>query len=75
MVHKKIKPENAATLHPEARIITEDKLDILLERLRAYAVAIGDQLGFTKPVTIAKQLDYFGLTASKFVGQFTQKGG
>lgn len=75
MIHKKTKPENAATLHPEARIMTEDKLDILLKRLRAYTVAIGEELGFTKQVIIAKQLDHFGLTASKFVGQFTQKGG
>ncbi|MFX4083488.1 helicase C-terminal domain-containing protein [Sphingobium yanoikuyae] len=75
MVHKKTKPENAATLHPDARIMTEEKLDRLLERLKAYAIAIGEDLGFTKPATIAKQLDHFGLTASKFVGQFSKKGG
>lgn len=73
MVHKKTKPEHAATLHPEARIITEDKLDRLIEGLKAYAIAVGEDLGFTKPVIITKQLDHFGLTASKFVGLFTQK--
>lgn len=75
MVHKKTMPENAATLHPDARIITEEKLDNLLERLNAYTVAIGSDLGFTNPATILTQLNHFGLTASKFVGQFTQKGG
>lgn len=36
--------------------------------------AVGDKGGFTEPATIAKQLDHFGLTAAKFVGQFTVKG-
>ncbi|KQB11284.1 hypothetical protein PUH89_00800 [Rhodobacter capsulatus] len=74
MVHKMTKPENAATLHPDTRIITEEKLDLLIARLKSYSVAVGDKGGFTEPATIAKQLDHFGLTAAKFVGQFTVKG-
>ncbi|MGI4850328.1 MAG: DEAD/DEAH box helicase, partial [Janthinobacterium lividum] len=38
MVHPKTKPENAATLHPNARIITEEKLAKLVEKLRGYTV-------------------------------------
>lgn len=75
MVHMQTKPENAATLHPDARIVTEDKLDMLRTRLKAYAIAIGEDLGFTKPAIIAKHLDHFGLTGTKFVDQFTKKGG
>lgn len=75
MVHKKTNPENAATLHPDTRIVTEEKLDLLLERIRAYAIAVGEDLGFTKPALVAKQLNHFGLTASTFVDQFTRKGG
>ncbi|MER8575614.1 hypothetical protein NKG99_28665 [Mesorhizobium sp. M1409] len=75
MVHMKTKPEHAATLHPETRIITEDKLDSLSDRLRSYAVAIGENRGFTDAATTAKQLDHFGLTAAKFVSHFTVKGG
>lgn len=75
MVHKKTKPENAATLHPETRIITADKLDNMIQRLKAYSIAIGEELGFTKPAAVAKQLDHFGFTAQKFVGQFTERGG
>lgn len=74
MVHKMTKPENAATLHPDTRIITEEKLDLLIARLKSYSVAVGDKGGFTEPATIAKQLDHFGLTAAKFVSQFTVKG-
>ncbi|MGB3820477.1 helicase C-terminal domain-containing protein [Achromobacter pulmonis] len=75
MVHKKTNPEHAATLHAEARILTEQKLDLLVERLKSYATAVGEDLGFTKPEVIAKQLNHFGLTAASFVEQFTQKGG
>ena len=74
MVHKKTKPENAATLHPEARIITEDMLVKLTGKLRAYSVAVGEDLGSTKPKTVAKQLEHFGLAAANFVGQYTKKG-
>jgi hypothetical protein len=74
MVHQKTKPEHAATLHPKARMITEEKLDKLIDRLRAYAVAVGEGLGYTQPKAVAKQLEHFGLAAGSFVGQFTQKG-
>jgi hypothetical protein len=74
MVHQKTKSENAATLHPETRIITEEKLNKLAEKLRAYSVAVGEDLGFTKPKMVAKQLEHFGLAAASFVGQFTEKG-
>jgi hypothetical protein len=74
MVHQKRKPENAATLHPATRILTEAKLEKLIQNLRAYSVAVGGELGFTNPKTVAKQLEHFGLKASSFVGQFTEKG-
>jgi hypothetical protein len=41
MVHPKIKPEFAATLHAGARIINEECLSRLTKALRDYAVAIG----------------------------------
>ncbi|MBX5159628.1 MULTISPECIES: DEAD/DEAH box helicase [Rhizobium] len=74
MVHQKTRPENAATLHPNARIITEEKLDKLIEKVRAYSVAVGEDLGFTKAKTVAKQLEHFGLGGESFVGQFTKRG-
>jgi len=74
MVHPQTKPEHAATLHPDARIMTVEKLDKLTAAVRAYTVAIGDDLGFTKPNIVAGQLDHFGLTGSSFVARFTTKG-
>jgi hypothetical protein len=74
MAHQKTKPEHAATLHPKARIIDEEKLNKLIDRLKAYAVAVGEGLGYTKPKIVVKQLEHFGLAAGSFVGQFTQKG-
>jgi hypothetical protein len=73
MVHQKTKPEHAATLHPKARIITEEKLDQLISRLKAYAVAVGERLGYTQPTDVAKQLEHFGMAAGSFVGHFTEK--
>jgi hypothetical protein len=75
MVHQKTKSEYAATLHPKVRIITEEKLDKLIDKLNSYAVAVGEEFGYTKPKTVAKQLEHFGLAAGSFVPQFTQKGG
>lgn len=74
MVHQQTKPENAATLHPDARIITEGGLENLIKNIRGYAIAVGDDLGFTRPETVAKQLDHFCLTSAKFVSTFTKKG-
>jgi 4-alpha-glucanotransferase len=74
MVHQKTKPEHAATLHPNAMIITEEKLNKLISKLRAYAVAVGEELGFTKPNVVAKQLEHFSLTGESFVAQYSQKG-
>lgn len=74
MVHQKITPENAATLHPDARIITVEKLAKLIENLRGYARAVGEANGFADPTVVAKQLAHFGLTAEAFVTQFTTKG-
>ncbi|MBB4321415.1 hypothetical protein GGE43_005059 [Agrobacterium tumefaciens] len=74
MVHPKITPENAATLHPSARIITVEKLEKLVENLRGYTRAIGEANGYTDAKVVAKQLAHFGLTAAAFVNQFTTKG-
>ncbi len=74
MVHQKTKPEHAATLHPRARIITEDKLSTLIHNLKSYAIAVGEDLGYTNPTTVARQVAHFGFAAGSFVGQFTQKG-
>lgn len=75
LVHQKTKPENAATLHPKARIITEEKLDKLTSSLKSYAVAVGEGPGFTELKTVLKQLEHFGLGADGFISQFTKKGG
>jgi hypothetical protein len=75
MVHQKTKPEHAATLHRGARIITEKDLDKMIDKIRSYAVAVGEGLGYTHPKTVAQQLDYFGLSAVSFVAHFTTKGG
>ena len=72
MVHPKTQSENAATLHPDTRIVTEEKLEKLITNLRDYAVAVGSD--FKKPNIVATQLDHFGLTRAKFVAQFTKAG-
>jgi hypothetical protein len=74
MIHQQTKPENAATLHSDVRIITEDGLEKLIKSLRGYAIAVGNDVGFTKPDVVATQLDHFGLTSAKFVSSFTKKG-
>jgi hypothetical protein len=74
MVHQQTKPENAGTLHPEARILTADKLEELIKNLRSYSIAVGDDAGFTRPDVVAKQLDHFSLTSEKLVAAFTKKG-
>ena len=74
MVHPKTKPEPAATLHPNTRLITEEKLTKLIHNLRNYAHAIGEKNGYTEAKVVAKQLTYFDLNASKFVECFTTKG-
>ncbi len=74
MVHPQTKPEHAATLHPDTRIITPEKLEQLSTAVRAYTLAISDDLGFTKPSVVAKQLEHFGLAGANFVAKFTTKG-
>lgn len=74
MVHPKVTPENAATLHPDTRIITVEKLTKLVENLRGYTRAIGEANGYTDAKVVAKQLTHFGLTADAFVKQYTTKG-
>lgn len=74
MVHPKVTPENAATLHPNTRIITAEKLAKLTDKLRGYTRAIGEANGYTNAKVVAKQLTQFGLTGDAFVSQFTTKG-
>lgn len=74
MVHPKTTPENAATLHPDARIITVEKLDKLIEHLRGYTRAIAEANGYADAKVVARQLAQFGLTADAFSKQFTTKG-
>lgn len=74
MVHPKTTPENAATLHPDARIITAEKLAKLIENLRGYTRAIAEANGYADAKVVAQQLAHFGLTADAFVEQFTTKG-
>ena len=74
MVHPKITPENAATLHSDARIITVEKLAKLVESLRGYARAIGEASGFADAKVVGRQLAHFGFAADAFVSQFTTKG-
>lgn len=74
MVHPKTTPENAATLHPDARIITVEKLAKLIENLRGYTRAIAEANGYADAKVVAQQLAHFGLTADAFVEQFTTKG-
>lgn len=74
MVHPKVVPENAATIHPDARIITVEKLTNLAENLRGYTRAIGEANGYVDEKVVSKQLAHFGLTADAFVKQFTIRG-
>jgi hypothetical protein len=71
MVHPKLTPEHAATLHAHTRIINEEKLSKLLGDVRKYAIAVGDKMGFTDPKVVAAQLQHFGLTKADFVPRFT----
>lgn len=73
MVHQRTKSEDAATFGPGTRIITVDKLDLLIKNVRDYTVAIGEDRGFTDPKVIAKQLKHFGLSATDLVAKFTEK--
>ncbi len=54
--------------------MTSDKLDKLTDAVRAYTIAIGDDLGFTKTNVVAKQLEHFSLTGASFVAKFTARG-
>ncbi len=74
MVHPKIKLENAATLHHDARVITVENLAKLIEKLRGYTRAIGEANGYADKKIVARQLRDFGLTAEAFVNNFTTKG-
>jgi hypothetical protein len=71
MVHPKNMPERAATLHANARIITEQCLSRLVEAARRYSVAISQKNGYTDPNVVAAQLQHFGLSKNDFVTHFT----
>lgn len=71
MIHQKVTPEHAATLHAETRIVNEEKLGNLLGSLRKYSIAISKNNGYTDPKVVAAQLDHFGLTRQDFVARFT----
>lgn len=73
MVHPKVTPEHAATLHADTRIITADRLEDLLDSLRKYSIAIGKKLGYIDPEIVSTQLKHFGLTRESFVTKFTVK--
>jgi hypothetical protein len=73
MIHPKLTPEHAATLHAETRIINEDRLSKLLADIRKYAIAVGDIASFTDSKTVSGQLQHFGLTKADFVSRFTVK--
>jgi hypothetical protein len=75
MVHQQTKPEFAATLHADTRIIDEDCLSRLLKAIKDYAVAIGQKNGFADAKVVAAQLQHFGLTAADLVARFTVKPG
>nr|WP_246583331.1 helicase C-terminal domain-containing protein [Bradyrhizobium iriomotense] len=71
MVHPKITPEHAATLHADARIITVECLARLVEAVRKYAVAISQKNGYADVKVVAAQLNHFGLTPNDLVTKFT----
>lgn len=71
MVHPKIVPEHAATLNADARIVTEKCLARLVEAVRNYAVAIGQDNGYADPKVVAAQLNHFGLTQNDILSKYT----
>ena len=71
MIHQQTKPENAATFHPKTRIMTAEKLVMLNEHVRNYAVSIGNDLGFNDPKIISRQLHYYGFSPEDFINKFT----
>jgi hypothetical protein len=71
MVHPKITPEHAATLHADMRIITEECLARLVDAVRNYSVAISQKNGYADPKAVASQLNHFGLTQNDFVTRYT----
>ena len=71
MVHPKIVPEHAATLHADTRIITEECLARLVEAVRNYSVAISQKNTYADPKVVAAQLNHFGLTQNDFETKYT----
>ncbi|MCP3380177.1 hypothetical protein NLM31_07100 [Bradyrhizobium sp. CCGUVB4N] len=71
MVHPKIVPEHAATLHADARIVTQDCLARFAATARSYSVAISQKNGYADAKVVADQLNHFGLTLNDFVTKFT----
>ena len=71
MIHPKTVPEHAATLHADARIITEERLALLVDAVRSYSVAVSQKNGYADSKVVAGQLSHFGLTLTDFVTKFT----
>jgi hypothetical protein len=73
MVHPKIAPEHAATLHADTRIVTEECLSRLLDAVRKYSVAIGQKNGYADANVVSAQLNHFGLCDNDLVARYTVK--
>jgi hypothetical protein len=71
MIHPRVVPEHAATLHADSRILTEDCLARLVEAVRSYTVAISPKNSYSDPKVVATQLNHFGLTKNDFVTRYT----
>lgn len=73
MIHPAVVPEYAATMHPEARIMTAEKLAGLRAALHAFAVALASKPRFGTEAEVAAALSFNKLTAERFVSEYTVK--
>jgi hypothetical protein len=73
MVHPASVIEYAATMHPEARIITGPNLDALRTAFREFAKALAGKPRFGTETEVAQLLAHYKLTAEMFVSHYTVK--
>lgn len=71
MVHPASVIEYAATMHPDARVMTTPHLDALRTAFREFAKAVASKPRYGTETEVAQLLTHFKLVEEVFVSQFT----
>lgn len=71
MIHPYSTFERAGTPHPDTRVMTAQKLPLLVEAIRSFATGVIADGRYESPQVIARLLDALSLTAEKLVPHFT----